>query len=71
VTETELPDGVRHIHGDFASFDEHLDELKRLRPEVVLDMVPFREEDAARVKAFAGVARRVVVISSQDVSPSR
>jgi nucleoside-diphosphate-sugar epimerase len=67
VTETELPEGVRHIHGDFASFPEHLDELKRLSPEVVLDMVPFREEDANRVKAFAGVARRVVVISSQDV----
>jgi nucleoside-diphosphate-sugar epimerase len=67
ATETELPEGVRHIHGDFASFSEHLDELKRLSPEVVLDMVPFREEDAERVKAFAGVARRVVVISSQDV----
>jgi nucleoside-diphosphate-sugar epimerase len=67
VTETELPEGVRRIHGDFASFATHLDELKRLRPEVVLDMVPFREEDADRVKAFAGVARRVVVISSQDV----
>lgn len=67
VTETELPESVRHIHGDFASFDAHLDELKRISPEVVLDMVPFREEDAARVKAFAGVARRVVVISSQDV----
>lgn len=67
VTETELPEGVRHIHGDFASFDMHLDKLRGLSPEVVLDMVPFREEDAARVKAFAGVARRVVVISSQDV----
>jgi nucleoside-diphosphate-sugar epimerase len=67
VTEAELPKGVRHIHGDFASFSEHLDKLSRLSPEVVLDMVPFREEDAARVKAFAGVARRVVVISSQDV----
>ena len=67
VTETELPEGVHHIHGDFASFATHLDELKRLSPEVVLDMVPFREEDSARVKAFAGVARRVVVISSQDV----
>jgi len=67
ATETELPGRVRHIHGDFASFSEHLDELKRLSPEVVLDMVPFREEDACRVKAFAGVARRVVVISSQDV----
>jgi nucleoside-diphosphate-sugar epimerase len=67
VTETELPEGVRHIHGDFARFADYLDELKRFSPEVVLDMVPFREEDAARVKAFAGVARRVVVISSQDV----
>jgi len=67
VTETELPEGVHHIHGDFASFATHLDQLKRLSPEVVLDMVPFREEDARRVKAFAGVARRVVVISSQDV----
>ncbi len=50
VTETELPEGVRHIHGDFASFDTHLDELKRpdglKSPEVVLDMVPFREEGA-------------------------
>ena len=67
ATETELPDGVLHIHGDFASFSEHLEELKRTNPEVVLDMVPFREEDADRVKAFVGVARRVVVISSQDV----
>jgi nucleoside-diphosphate-sugar epimerase len=67
VTESDLPEGVRHIHGDFASFDTRLDELKRFSPEVVVDMVPFREEDAARVKAFAGVARRVVVISSQDV----
>ena len=67
VTETELPEGVHHIHGDFASFNTHLDKLRGLSPEVVLDMVPFREEDADRVKAFAGVARRVVVISSQDV----
>ncbi|MGH9969629.1 MAG: NAD-dependent epimerase/dehydratase family protein [Pyrinomonadaceae bacterium] len=67
ATETELPEGVHHVHGDFASFFDHLDELKQLSPEVVLDMVPFREEDADRVKAFAGVARRVVVISSQDV----
>jgi nucleoside-diphosphate-sugar epimerase len=67
VTETELPEGVRHIHGDFASFSTHLDELKSLKPQVVLDIVPFHEEDAERVKAFQGVARRVVVISSQDV----
>lgn len=67
VTETALPESVRHIHGDFSDFNTHLDELKRFSPEVVLDMTPFREEDGDRVKAFAGIARRVVVISSQDV----
>jgi uncharacterized protein YbjT (DUF2867 family) len=68
-TETHLPDDVRHVHGDFGSFADHVDALRRLSPEIVLDMVPFREEDAQRVKAFKGVARRVVVISSGDVHP--
>lgn len=66
-TESELPPSVRHIHGDFANFNEHLDRLRKLSPEVVLDMAPFRAEDAERLKAFEGVARRVVAISSQDV----
>jgi nucleoside-diphosphate-sugar epimerase len=66
-TEADLPASVRHVHGDFAKFAKHVDALRSLSPEVVLDMVPFREEDARRVKAFKGVARRVVVISSTDV----
>lgn len=66
-TEAGPPAGVRHVHGDFAAFDEHLDSLRRLSPEVVLDMVPFREEDARRVLSFKGVARRSVVLSSTDV----
>lgn len=66
-TETDLPGNVRHIHGNFADFPDHVDKLQRSSPEVVLDMVPFREEDAARVRAFKGVARRVVVVSSGDV----
>lgn len=66
-TETNLPGNVRHVHGDFANFPDHLDELRRISPEVVLDMVPFREEDAVRVRAFKDVARRVVVVSSGDV----
>jgi len=48
-------------------FPDHLDELRQISPEVVLDMVPFREEDAERVRAFKGVARRIVIVSSQDV----
>jgi nucleoside-diphosphate-sugar epimerase len=66
-TETDLPPSVRHVHGDFSEFANHVDQLRALSPEVVLDMVPFREEDAQRVRAFKGVARRVVAISSGDV----
>jgi nucleoside-diphosphate-sugar epimerase len=66
-TETDLPPSVHHVHGDFARFADYVNALRALSPEVVLDMVPFREEDAGRVKAFEGVARRVVAISSQDV----
>ena len=66
-TEQEFPARVRHVHGDFANFNQHIDELRKLAPEVVLDMAPFRAEDAERLKAFEGVARRVVAISSQDV----
>ena len=66
-TERDLPTSVRHIHGEFANFNEHTETLRKLSPEVVLDMAPFRAEDAERLKAFEGVARRVVAISSQDV----
>ena len=66
-TETDLPASVRHVHGGFENFAAHVEELRALAPEVVLDMKPFREEDAQRVKAFKGVARRVVAISSGDV----
>jgi len=66
-TETQLPANVRHVHGDFSSFPDHIEELRKLSPEVVLDMVPFRAEDAERLKSFKGVARRVVAISSGDV----
>jgi nucleoside-diphosphate-sugar epimerase len=66
-TETDLPPSVRHVHGDFSEFAKHLDALRGLAPEVVLDMVPFRAEDAQRLKSFKGIARRVVAISSGDV----
>lgn len=66
-TEADLPANVNHVHGDFSGFADHVDQLRALGPEVVLDMVPFREEDAQRLKSFKGVARRVVAISSADV----
>jgi nucleoside-diphosphate-sugar epimerase len=66
-TEADLPSSVRHVHGDFSEFANYVDQLRALSPEVVLDMVPFREEDAQRLKSFKHVARRVVAISSGDV----
>ena len=67
-TRTDLPSGVREILGDRRTLDEKTIELHRLAPEVVLDMVPFTEQDAQEVmRIFSGIAHRLVAISSQDV----
>ena len=36
----ENPDGLRHVHGSFDRLADHRDVFQRLKPEVVLDMVP-------------------------------
>src|SRR6266542_4153780 len=74
-TEADHPPDVRHVH--HPSVDSNLgaefldglfDELRRLEPEVVVHMQPIGDADAgAVVRAFGGVARRVVAISSIDV----
>ncbi len=67
-TEADLPQGVTHFHGDRQRLPDFREQLRRLLPDVVLDMAPFTEQDALAVMAtFAGIARRVVAISSQDV----
>jgi nucleoside-diphosphate-sugar epimerase len=66
-TEPDLPTGVRHVHGEFAAFSEHLESLRSTRPEVVVDMVPFIDKDGHGVLHFRGVAARAVVITSCDV----
>jgi len=66
-TEQEPLPHVRHIHGEFSEFETYVPELRKLAPDVVLDMVPLTEEEGNRVLAFKGVARRAVVISSADV----
>lgn len=67
-TRADLPQGVREILGDRHTLSNSATELQRLAPEVVLDMIPFIEQDALEVMSvFRGVARRVVAISSQDV----
>lgn len=66
-TEPELPPTVKHVHGDFARFGEHLDALRAFSPNVVLDLVPFVEKAGHGVAHFASLAERAVVLSSGDV----
>ncbi len=67
-TKVPLPGGVRELLGDRDRLPEYADELRRLEPDVVLDMVVWNEQHARDLLAtFSGVARRIVVVSSQDV----
>ena len=67
-TRTDLPRGVREILGDRRSLNEKASELQGIAPDVVLDMIPFTEQDALEVmRIFSGIAHRLVAISSQDV----
>jgi len=60
--------GVPRILGDRNRLDQHVDEFRRLRPDIVVDALAFTQKQAqGLVDAFRGVAGRVVVLSSGDV----
>jgi nucleoside-diphosphate-sugar epimerase len=65
--EPQLPESVQHVHGDVAQWAEQVDELRALKPDVVVDMRAYVREDARRVLDFKGIAQRAVVVSSADV----
>lgn len=67
-TNADLPRGVQHLLGDRDRLEDHASELRDLAPQLVLDMIARTEDHAKAVmRVFAGVAQRVVAISSQDV----
>ncbi|HEY7415369.1 MAG TPA: NAD-dependent epimerase/dehydratase family protein [Ktedonobacteraceae bacterium] len=72
-TEADLPSTIRHIHTGKGTFPvtfspDNVNEFRQFAPDVVLHMVLFGEQDAREtVNTFKGIARRLVVISSQDV----
>ena len=67
-TQANLPASVTYLHGDRANLHDFRDDIARLSPDVVLDFCALTEQDAQIAGAvFDGVARRVVVVSSQDV----
>jgi nucleoside-diphosphate-sugar epimerase len=54
--------------GDRRELPKRRDELARLAPDVVVDTIAYSERDGAETAGtFRGVARRLVVLSSQDV----
>ena len=56
------------IRGDRRDLPAHREAFGRFAPEVVLDTIAFTERDASDLVAtFRGLARRLVVLSSQDV----
>ena len=58
---------MKHVHGDFGRFGEHLDALRAFSPDVVVDLVPFVDKAGHGVAHFGDVAERAVVLSSGDV----
>ncbi len=68
LTETTLPSAIQHIHGDRKDLQTFREEFRQRPPNVVLDMAPFTQNDAERVReTFQGIAQRMVAISSGDV----
>lgn len=68
ITNADLPSAVAHIFGNREQLSDFAQEFEQLSPQVVLDMMPYVEQDAVTVmQIFRGIAERVVAISSQDV----
>jgi len=66
--EIELPEGVRHIHGDRDRIGEQRDAIAEFAPETVVDMRAMTEAQArATADAVRGIAKRLIVVSSMDV----
>ena len=59
--------GAEHVHADFARLPEHVAELAKREPHVVLDVSPGLGKGGHGVLHFAGIAQRGVVLTSMDV----
>ena len=67
-TETELRPAVQHIYGHREDLSTFVADFKQFAPDVVLDMIPYVEQDALTlIDTFRSMAKRVVAISSMDV----
>jgi nucleoside-diphosphate-sugar epimerase len=66
--EREDAKGVGHISGDRNRLSDYRDQLKRIAPDVIVDLILSSGEQAGELMNVArGLTRRVVAISSGDV----
>jgi nucleoside-diphosphate-sugar epimerase len=60
--------GIEVLCGDRNRLDDSIDAFRRLRPDIVTDAIAFTQQHAASlVRAFRGIAKHAVVLSSGDV----
>lgn len=63
-----LPAGVRDIRGDRDRLGDSRRALERFSPEVIIDLIPYTEQQVRQVTAiFRGSGSRIVAVSSADV----
>lgn len=66
-THPNLP-GITHISGEMRDLAEYRTEFERFGPDIVTHMIAYTALDAQlAMSVFAGVAKRIVVLSSMDV----
>ncbi len=64
----ELPPAVKHIIGERSDLPGYSDDFRAFAPDVVIDLILSSARQAeATMNTFAGMARRVVAVSSMDV----
>ena len=67
-TTANLPKEVNYIQGDRKNLADYQSQFAKIAPQVVLDMIPYTEQDVRDlVNTFKGISERIVAISSQDV----
>jgi nucleoside-diphosphate-sugar epimerase len=66
--EVNLPPEVKRLTGDRQKLVSFLSDFNKFSPDIVLDMIPMRQEDARNfMLAFKEICERVVGLSSIDV----
>lgn len=67
-TVPRLPEGVRDIRGNRDRLADFLIDLDHFGPDVIVDVIPYTEQQARAVATtFRGTGARVVAVSSADV----